>query len=119
MKNILTQEELEELLVYWQKVLRLNNYDIKVVITRNEDMPLEYCDAVVITHISEEESTIFILDSVDNVDIEHIDMEEALVHELVHINFDRLDYFLTDTDEVKFEQIVDRIAKALVEIKRS
>jgi len=103
----------------WQKILRLQDWDITVDILRDRDMKLGSGQAEVHWKAVNRSAIVHLLDPTDyqNNYFEQ-DHERSLVHELLHLH---MVMFATETDtpeDTAQEQAVDAIAKALVTLKR-
>ena len=87
---ILNDDELNELLAYWQKKLRLENWDIMVNLYRQEEFYDEESQGENSYDIRTGQSIIRILDHVDWSIRNRFpqDMERCLVHELLHLHFE-------------------------------
>ena len=85
---IFSQEELQEKLKTWQKRLRLQDWIIKVHIVRGRDMKLEECQAEVSWTIAKKTATVRIIDPLDYPSdvTDPQDMENSLIHELLHLH---------------------------------
>jgi hypothetical protein len=114
-----TDEELQEKLVEWQKRLRLQDWLITTRIARNKDVSANsqgHCSWV----INKKMATILILDPIDypTDTMFKQDMEQTLVHELLHLHFAPFDDETDTPKEVAIEQAVDCIAYGLVQLHR-
>lgn len=105
-----------ELTEKWQKCLRLQDWDIVVKIKRMEDMPKNLGECV--SSLTKKQAIISLLEPNDtsNGDFPY-DMEETLVHELLHIHFIEAD------DENGccpdgVEQAIEEVARALIKLDR-
>lgn len=107
-------DELQVLCAEWQKRLRLQDWKVKVTFCRMRDMDDAYGHMDTRNYFKE--ADIQIADPVDRTDASP-DIEQTLVHELVHIHFAQLEtpegYGLT-----MFENGIDLTAWALVNLKR-
>lgn len=117
---LLTHEELVELCREWQETLQLQDWTVAVAILRGRDMTHVDNSAQVYYVQRTKEARIAILDPVDypESNIFPQDMEQALVHELVHLHVapiwdDESDH------EVQGEQAVNCLANALIAAKRA
>lgn len=87
---ILTTKTAQTALAFWQKKLRLQDWNITVHVSRQRHMPSpdEYNCAEVCADGTFKRATITLLDSVDFTDSDtdtDADMEDSLVHELLHL----------------------------------
>lgn len=118
---IFTEEELKQKCSEWQKILRLQDWIIKVLITRGRDMNLTERAAEIEAMLPKCMATIRILDPVDyppNL-AELQDMELSLVHELLHIHLFPL--FADKEDEMRQvaeEQAIEAISRGLIALAR-
>lgn len=86
---IFNQDELRQLCIEWQKILRLQDWDIIVQISRRDDTFGNSTMGQVRYHLELKQALIKIIDPIDypaNV-IYPQDMEISLVHELLHLHF--------------------------------
>ena len=116
-KCIVSEERLKELCVEWRDRLRLNEWDIVVNIYRAREFYNEGCIGENTLELRKAESIIRILDPVDYPENTRfpLDMEQVLVHELLHLLFAPNDKTLQHDF---MEQAIDRLAKVLVDMKR-
>jgi hypothetical protein len=118
---ILNQKELEASVIYWKKILRLDNFDIEVKIARRDNMDKEDSNSCMDFSARTETAYIKILDPIDYSEYEGTkDMERSLVIRLLCLKF----YWIKkdDLDGIKsvlLDQTLNRISKALLEVKRS
>jgi len=116
-EKILTEDELIERCGYWQKRLKLSDWDIKVTIKRLSQLSKRGC-AEIDYWLDSEGAEVSILDPLDYTDYaDPQDMEQGLVHELIHIVFA---HWETDGDLEKLikEQATERVSWALVNLDR-
>jgi hypothetical protein len=119
-KVILTLEELLERLAYWQTHLGLTEWEFVLKVGRFSG--LRDCQADVNWNLSKRQALIKILDAAD-YDANGFDwpqdMEESLLHELLHCHLavlHREDE--TDLAEIGHEWAVNSLARALVTLAR-
>ena len=114
----MTQQELEVLCREWQKRLGLGHWNITIKYKRRDEMEVQGCGCCFWT-FRIETATIQILDPVDyyGFDVE-FDIEETVVHELLHILFIASMPKDGTTKFDLFEQSIDRMARVLVALKR-
>lgn len=120
-----TIAELRELCKEWQRILRLQDWDIHLSIERKAGMHDTDVEAQVRCTQAIKYANIKILDPIDTDNGHRIesdkyqsDMEHALVHEMLHIKFDKALDGAKRTDKVAFEQAIDQTALALIRLKR-
>lgn len=119
---ILTEDQLRAKCAEWQKILRLQDWIVNVSICRERDMKNNGCCGEVEWTLEKRMAQVRILDPVDYPEsaMEGHDMEETLVHELLHLH---MAPFQPDReDELRYcalEQAIDAISRGLVQLKRS
>ena len=120
---ILTEDELRAHLVFWQRHLRLQDWDIKVVIVRASGMTSKWNSGEMGTSECNKECKIEIMHpedfQKDNLMQNLLDMEYVLVHELVHIHFEAFKTKEDTGERMAEEQAVNALSKALVGLRRS
>lgn len=119
-------EALRDRCAYWQKVLRLQDWEIKVEYVREKTMPQAW-GTVSKRHIGHRMATIEVcdpssfslLDFPDNDVVS--DPEYVLVHELLHIYTEGIlkDHERETTEDIWAEQMADTVARALVKLDRA
>ncbi len=118
---ILTEEQLNERLKYWQEKLRLQDWIIEVKISRAKELMQDTCACVHWT-LSKKMGSIKILDPIDYPDdvMGVRDMENDLIHELLHLHFAPINDRLNDNDFYSMfeEQAIESIAYGLIETER-
>lgn len=120
MKTIVfTQEELVEKCAEWQGILKLQDWTIAVGIVRDRQMKNKG-QAEISYSLPKKMAIISLLDPIDyDNDTFPQDMEQSLVHELVHLHIASFDETESGSlEEIMLEQATDTIAKALVNVKR-
>lgn len=111
----MTPDALRLLCLRWQRVLGLSDWDVKVSYVRAYDMEGQgRCSATPKLR----KALIAILDPQDYDPAQHWpqDVEQTLVHELLHLYFRAGD--IGSVDELNTEQGVEATAKALVLLSR-
>lgn len=121
---ILTLDELKELCARWQEILRLQDWNIEIRISRGRDFEGEgeSCGQVR-WQLSRKEALIRILDPSDYSPdcIFPQDMERTLVHELLHLHFAAISNKAHDAGldiDVDLEQAMHCIDGALANLRR-
>ena len=111
---VFTQDQLQEKLLEWQKRLRLQDWIIKVKLVRERDMNLDGVQGEVFWVIEKKMATIRILDPIDYPpdEMEPQDMENILVHELLHLHFAPLRY--DGFSEIAEEQAIESITSGII-----
>ena len=112
--------DLQALLAKWQKILRLQDWQIKIEFRRKFDMP-EYKQGTVGFNAGKKMAAIGIIDPIDYSPKSDWpqDVEGTIVHELLHLHFG-----LTDTsksgslEEDLWEQAINSLETALVGLDR-
>ena len=122
MSEKLTQKQLDKKLKYWQKVLELRDWHIKARIVKSKDMPTKYYAGCVSWDLQYKAAKISILDFEDIPTdvIAEPDMEETLVHELLHLQLAPIhnDFGESTGYEMKEEQVINSLARALTKLHR-
>jgi hypothetical protein len=116
----MTEQELTTLCIEWQKILSLQDWRMVVRIKRMRDMPEGMQGSVNITW-TRKEAVISILDPIDYpLDCTwEQDMEQVLVHELLHLHYaEDKDVDEDDERHIALEQGIQMTAWALVDLKR-
>lgn len=118
---ILTQEQLEERLAYWQRVLRLQDWRVKARLVRERDFRNPGNQGECEWSLSTKVAIIRILDPVDySPDCAWLqDMERTLVHELLHLHFAPFRAESDTAEDISQEQAIDCIATGLVALYRN
>ena len=114
----MTEESLKTLLTEWQKRLRLQDWGIFVKTARLAEMQCGgqgECEWV----LKRKEATIVLVDPIDYpLELVDQDMEETLVHELLHLHFVILQPKDGTAEDTALEQAIVCISEALVKLKR-
>ena len=113
----MTLEELENLCWEWQVRLRLQDWDVKLRFARAYE--IDGADARNVFQRNYKTSSIKIVsaEDIDPSRLHQPDVEQSLVHELLHLHFASIDNF-SGAELVIFEQAIDLIAWGLVNAKR-
>ena len=113
-------KQLKDAMKFWQKELRLQDWDITVEFVRLFDMGREahgHCHYV--RPLKEAHIRIIDPKDVDGTLLIPFDAEQTLVHELLHIPICMFDDSENGSDkDILMEQFVNSMAKTLVKIKR-
>lgn len=117
---IYTNEELRAKCAEWQKILRLQDWDIRTSIVRAREMQAEDSNAECKVNIQHRLAQIKIVDPVDfhTDELNPQDMERYLVHELLHIHLWPFTENLEGPLEDAEEQAINMIAGALIQLHR-
>ena len=107
----MTEIELKQLCCEWQALLGLAHWSIDVRVVRGAEIGDNRGQSDY-TPVSEA-AVIRLKDPIDYHGYFQCDLEETLVHELLHLIFDK-----TAMDGDEYEQVLDRTARALVKLKR-
>jgi hypothetical protein len=123
MTYIFNQEQLKNLCNEWQKVLGLSDWDIKITISRAKEMFDEDTQAGVNWVLRKKTALIKILDPIDykisGVTFWEQDMEQSLVHELMHLHIASFDNSKEGSlEDICVDQVCDIVAKGFVKLKR-
>lgn len=118
---ILTEEELQAKCKEWQKILRLQDWEIKIYVWRSRDMDLEGAVGEVEYNLDLKLASIHILDPVDypsNLMVNQ-DMEATLVHELLHLHMAPFGNSEQGTlEKSMLEQAIESITRGLIDLHR-
>ncbi|MEW6726892.1 MAG: hypothetical protein AB1327_08035 [Bacillota bacterium] len=112
-------DQLAEKCAEWQRILRLQDWDVITKIVRSDDMHSDgqgECTWV----IERKEAIIKLLDPVDYSPRSPFeqDHERTLVHELLHLHFAPFTAKDGTLEDIAQEQAIQCFAKAFVELKR-
>lgn len=120
MECVLTKEELQERLAHWQKVLRLQDWDVKVVVVRASQMECGGNAGENTWQLSTKTALIKLCDPVDWPEDTRWeqDMEETLVHELLHLHMALFQPEHDTLEHAMMEQAICCIATGLVALHR-
>nr|DAY45219.1 MAG TPA: WLM domain protein [Caudoviricetes sp.] len=107
----MTEVELKNLCDEWQALLGLAHWSIDVRVVRGAEIgnnrgQIDY------TPVSEA-AVIRLKDPMDYHGFFPCDLEEKIVHELLHLIFDN-----TAAEEDAYEQVLDRMARVMLKLKR-
>lgn len=115
-ERILTEEQLQERLNYWQKRLNLFQWYITVNIARSTEIEGEgqnnYNTALM-------ESRITLIDPIDHEALGAYDMEFILVHELLHliVEVNRHSRTYSDREEIDLEYAINALARSFMQFE--
>lgn len=113
----MTQDELQSLCTYWQKVLRLQDWDIVIRFKRIFDMQHE-TDGNIDYSLPNKSAIINILEPSDfDNPCFPMDVEEVVVHELLHLHFHEADRPNGECPD-SVECGIQKTAEALVKLNR-
>lgn len=118
---IIDVDQLKQKCSEWQKILRLQDWDVRVSVERASDMKLKHVNGECEWVLQTKQAHIRILDPIDYPQDTGWpqDMEQVLIHELLHLHFAPFDAFENNTHEhTSMEQAIDMIAGALLSLKR-
>lgn len=120
--KIIEKGKLKEVSEYWIDVLGLKEWDIVFRIQRKSDMTLPDCSGDVNYQFIHKKAIVSLIDPIDwNNDLFEQDMEETLIHELLHLKFAITD----DTEEgqnsmpLLSHQLLCDIARSLLKARYS
>jgi hypothetical protein len=116
----LTQEQLEERLAFWQKVLRLQDWRVRVRLVRQRDLRDPGNQGESEWVLENRAAVIRVLEPFDypSDSVWPQDMERTLVHELLHLHFAPFDAEPDTAESIAQEQAIDCIATGLVALHR-
>jgi len=113
-----TQEQAEAALAKWQKILRLQDWEIKVCICRGRDLSLDG-QAEVHWRMEKKAAIVNLLDPVD-YDNKRFpqDHETGLVHELLHLHMAGFAAENGTPEDIAQEQAIHALSTAFVRLDR-
>lgn len=117
----LSLEEAQALCEQWQDILNLQHWRVKLKIARGNGLDLPdgtqgRCEWV----IKKRSALIRLLDPIDwdKTCLWPQDMEQTLVHELLHLHFAAFDIKDDSPEDIASEQTIEALSRALVCLKR-
>lgn len=123
----LTLDQARERCAYWQRVLRLQDWDVDVKIVRRAEMKTGWMVASA-TIDQYRRAVIRLLDPIDYTETEHWpvdrDQEASLLHELMHLHLHDLNVREFDANNVQtpewtaLERACEATARALLAVDR-
>ena len=116
---LMKQKALENLLAEWQKILRLQDWQIKVSFARGHEIDGHQGRATI--YLNFKQALIQLRDPIDWTDKDFPDDSEIdLVHELIHLHLRTFDTAKPGTlERVALEQVDEILARAFVGLKRN
>ena len=113
-------KNLSKLTSKWQKILRLQDWGIHASIRRANEMVNTDAEGECYWTLSLKEGFIHILDPIDHNPraIHPPDIEETLVHEMLHLHFAQWDDDTEGGIPVSGEQAIECIAQALTKLEK-
>lgn len=117
---ILTEDEIEDLIIHWQKYLKLEFWDINFRVCRRDELTLPDVQGTCKWTLSTAIAYISLIDPVDYpTGGTKYDMEHCLVHEILHLHFAPFSCSIeNEVEQAMQERAIDHIAKALVKLRR-
>ena len=117
---LFTEDELVDLCREWQETLRLQHWDVALRVSRATEFTGKERSGECSWVLPNAHATIKILDHIDYPETPFKqDMEQILVHELLHLHICPFDLTKAESlEDTMMERAVDHIAKALVLLKR-
>lgn len=118
---VFSEDQLKQKCAEWQKILRLQDWDVHVSIVRDSNMKLKDVNGECEWVLQTKQAHIRILDPIDYPEDTRWpqDMEQTLVHELLHLHFAPFDTHADGSlEHTSMEQAIDMIAGALLSLKR-
>lgn len=112
---IYTEEEMYEKLKFWQRILKLDAWKVKLYICGEEDMPLENVQGCCEVCEPIRSAGIYIHNGKPSFTPWGFNMEQILIHELLHV---KMNFFAPKQSKHKekylvYEQEVDSLATIL------
>lgn len=115
----MTDRELQELCGWWQKVLRLQDWDVKVLVKRRFQMPADAQGQV--DYVLQNRKAVISVLAAEDYEPDHLwpqDQEKTLVHELIHLHMAPFAAPTGTPQDIAQEQAIEALAGALVRLKR-
>lgn len=115
------QQQLEAVMSEWQKRLRLQDWRLKIRMSRARDMSFQPAAAEIRWDKFMKTATISITDPLDWDENMHgpRDIEQDIIHELIHLLYLPFDDTKPNTPEwVALEQSINMLTDALIGLKR-
>lgn len=105
----------------WAGILRLRDWDITIEMVDKKDLSLEGVAGEISWNREHQHAEIRILDSSQlKADMIHPDIEETVIHELLHLHASPFDEFETGSAEYyALEVFINRVSQALYKLERS
>lgn len=103
---------------WWQQILRLQDWDVKVRIVRSREMRYPDAEGECRINADLKRVVILLLDPQDYDDEWPQDHEATLVHELIHIHMVPLKIDPESPENTALEQAIEMLALALVGLRR-
>lgn len=113
-------EQLRDRCAYWQKVLRLQDWDIRLSLVRQWDVPSAFGTSQ--SHLDKKIAKVKILEVIDDGDpndFEEYDQETTLVHELLHVHFAAFSVKDDEHAEIAQHQVIQALSYALIKLDRA
>lgn len=113
------QAKLETLCMTWKKRLGLSHWDITIRFAESGELE-EWNEGRVLHKQCQEHALILIKRSEEYNALEgrEQDIEETIVHELLHLVFGLFPEASSDLEEKVFDQSLDRVARVLIRLSR-
>lgn len=104
----------------WQKILRLQDWDVKVSIQRERDIQLNYVQGECSWKIKSKRAIITLLDPLDYPPDAMCPQnhEMTLIHELLHLHFAPFSAEDKTPEDIAQEQAINALSRALLMLKR-
>lgn len=118
----MTNKQLQARLKFWQKRLRLQDWDITAEFSLAKDIQNEGAlgETRIIPNWKTADIKLLSVSEMSEDDLRNGDIEQTLVHELLHLHTDAL-FYMTDQSKplsIINEQLIEAISHALVELDR-
>lgn len=111
-----TSADLTALCCEWQKVLRLQDWDVRITFARHFDIPERLGQCSWILNKKAANIEILIPGDFNHSSEWRQDIEKTVVHELLHLHFAPIDK--DDSTEQPTEQAIEALAGGFVSLKR-
>lgn len=115
------QPILDAMVQKWARILRLQDWDITIAMVDKRDLSLENVAGEISWNREHQQAEIRIMDpSQRPADMMETDIEETVIHELLHLHACPFDTFEVDSAEYyALELFINRVSQALLKLERS
>lgn len=115
----MTIQRMERLLIEWQRLLRLQDWDIKINFIHHHKLELGGFGEIDWS-LHKKIATLDLVYPEELSDNLRYNPEKTLVHELLHLHFSVIYHTKKDSPEDKLhEAAIDQVARALIKLRRS
>jgi len=123
--NLKQQEQItaQDFAKKWQKILRLQDWEVFVEVKRRRELPedLQDCYGYCLPNLTTKQAIITIRASIDHDDQPlPFDLEQVVVHELLHLFTADLNFFedARSLEHIAMEQMIELLSWAFITLDR-